>query len=173
MSQLIEIVRYRDSWPLTFEGEKNNLELTLGELCFGVHHVGSTAVPGLASKPIIDITLELKQYPPNNNVISILNTLEYEYKGESGIIGRHWFVKGKPRRFNLHVTPVEGDVLQRQLAFRNALRESPSKADEYLKIKLKNASNNDIDSYEYAQAKTSFIEAVLNEYQKKVANNAI
>ena len=170
MSQLIEIVKYRDSWPILFEGEKRALNAALSGICSEIHHVGSTAVPGLAGKPIIDIALELKQYPPDENVISVLKTLDYKHKGESGVVGRHWFVKGNPRKFNLHTTPIGGAVLQRQLAFRNVLRENLDRAEEYLKIKVENAPNNDIDSYEYAQAKTLFIEEVLNENRQKNAN---
>lgn len=162
MSEFIKIVKYQESWPSEFLKEKEKLVSYLGNLYVGIHHIGSTAVPGLAGKPIIDIAMEINNYPPGGDLITALEYLGYEYRGEGNAADRHWFAKGSPRKFNLHVVPSQGDALKRQLAFRDFLRKNHRKAKEYVEIKLANAAGKDIDSYEYALSKSRFIEEALS-----------
>lgn len=105
--------------------------------------------------------MEVEDYPPDSGLITALESLGYENKGESNTADRYCFTKGTPRKFNLHVVPLNGDVLKRQLAFRDFLRKNPVKAKAYVDIKSANAAGRDIDSYEYAQSKSSFIEESL------------
>lgn len=162
MEEIIQIVAYNHEWPKLFEQESARLSEVMGEDCVGIYHVGSTSVKGMWGKPIIDIALAISSYPPNRETIKKFQTLEYQHMGERGVKGRHWFIKGKPRQFHLHVVPHNGAVLQQQVRLRNYLRHNSAAAREYEQIKLRATPGRVIDGKEYAQEKTKFIERVLN-----------
>lgn len=159
----IAFTRYDSDWNNIFYNEKNLLHTTLGSIIYKIHHVGSTAIPDLLSKPIIDIALESMEYPPINNTKKLLLTIGYEYRGESGVKGRSWFTKGLPRKFNLHYCFKDSEVVKRQIKFRDKLIKNEDLRRKYEEIKIQNSIGKDIDSFEYALSKTSFIEMVINE----------
>jgi len=161
MIEFIHIVDYDPAWPQCYEQEAAVVLQALGDYCRGIHHVGSTSVPGLSAKPVIDMAVECGDYPPTPAMIAALAAVEYEHRGEFGVVGRHFFSKGVPRRFHLHLVPEHGEVAQRQLAFRDYLRTHPEAAQEYLAIKLLAAPGQAIGSNEYVLAKAPFVEAVL------------
>ena len=150
-------------WLLKFEKEKENLIRTLPPDISKVYHVGSTAVPGLLAKPVIDIAVESTLYPPTVNIQKALAGIGYEYKGESGVKGRIWFIKGHPRAFNLHYCPLGSDIVRRQIQFIKRLKESASLRAEYEAVKLKNCQGKAIDDPDYALSKTTLIEKALSE----------
>ncbi|HEY5749438.1 MAG TPA: GrpB family protein [Chryseolinea sp.] len=155
----IILEKHDPRWIKIFETER---EILLGALSgVVVHHVGSTAVKDLAAKPIIDICIEASRFPPLEDQLKTLRDLGYENRGEAGVPGRIWFVKGQPRKFNLHYCAVGSPVAERQLAFRDALRKSEKLRREYEALKIANALNQDIDSAEYAGSKTGLIESVI------------
>jgi GrpB-like predicted nucleotidyltransferase (UPF0157 family) len=96
----IEIVPYNPDWPNQFAKETKKIKEALGDNAIEVNHIGSTSVPELASKPIIDIILECKN---NKNSIKLLRNIGYEYRGEFNIPFRNYFCKKEKIRFNLHV----------------------------------------------------------------------
>src|SRR5207247_3543498 len=100
-------------------------------------------------------------FPPSPTIIDKLATIEYEYKGEAGIIGRFWFTKGQPRKFNLHFCMTDSDIVQKQIILRDKLTENEYLRREYELIKLKNHKDKDIDSSDYALAKSDFIHRVI------------
>lgn len=161
MTELIHIEPYDPDWPLRFTREAAVVRQALGEYGVAVHHVGSTSVPGLDAKPIIDMAVECSEYPPNHDMIAALAVLGYEHRGEFGVEGRHFFSKGLPRAFHLHLTLADGEVTRRQLAFRDYLRAHPEAAQEYLAIKLQAAPGQVLGSHDYVAAKSPFVESVL------------
>ena len=100
MPQHITVVEYSPQWPLKYEREKEKIMAILKENCTAIYHIGSTSVPGLAAKPIIDIILERV-----DAVSADFSEIGYEYLGEFGISGRRYLRKG-------------GDELKRSLAKR-------------------------------------------------------
>lgn len=162
MDEAVVLQEYDPLWPKLFCQEEEAIQSALGSEVLSVHHVGSTAVPGMAAKPIIDIAVEIEHYPPTASVIEGLESIGYEHMGESGIEGRHWFRKGTPRSHHVHAVPRNGRVARAQVALRDFLRGNPAEAKEYESIKRRNASGNTIDSAEYASAKSPFIDRILS-----------
>lgn len=146
----IEVVKSNPKWVDEFSLEKSKLKNALGDLVIDVHHIGSTSILGLASKPIIDIILEVSSLSVLDEKISIMNSLGYEGKGEYGIVGRRYFVKGGSNRSHqIHAFIAEDENINRHIAFREYLKFHPEVLKEYaaLKQKLAKECNNNIDLY--------------------------
>ena len=154
----IQVVDYDPTWPDLFEIESTLLGRTLGSLAIGIHHIGSTAVPRLPAKPIIDILFEVSDLAALDALNGQMSAIGYEPKGEYGIAGRRYFQKGDDQRTHHIHAFVTGDVnLIRHIAFRDYLRANPAVAQEYgeLKKQIARTCNNDIEKYSYG--KNNFI----------------
>lgn len=160
----VVIEPYSADWPAKFEAERQLLEQVLAPwLCGGIEHIGSTAVPGLAAKPVIDIMAPVRSLADASAAITAAGTLGYlhhPYRSEV----MHWFCKPSPahRTHHLHLVPMGSMLWVQNLAFRDALRGSQVLADEYaaLKRQLALACGHDRDAY--TQAKWGFIDGVLS-----------
>lgn len=162
--QKIVLVEYDNTWPSTFEMEKNLIETSITSKVFkSINHIGSTAIPGMFSKPIIDICIEVFSYPPTEALIKSLESIGYENQGECGVDGRTWLIKGNPMTFHLHLTPVDGEVFKKQIMFRDKLRNSSQLREEYKKIKSKFQNHEELDSHEYNLYKGPFVQSVILE----------
>lgn len=148
---------YDTNWQKKFEKEKDLLEEVLRDVLVNIRHIGSTAIEDLLSKPIIDISLEALDFPPSEQTIEKLSSLNYTNNGESGVKGRYWFTKGQPREFNLHYCNIGSEIVKQQLLFGDKLRATESLRRAYEAIKVNNKEGRDTDSFEYALAKKSFI----------------
>ena len=164
----VVVVSYDPDWPVAFAREWVLLAASLGEVLAQAHHVGSTAVEGLAAKPIIDILLEVTSLSELDQATARLEALGYEAMGEYGIAGRRYFRKGGFYRTHQIHAFERGDAhIIRHLAFRDYLRARPDVAREYgeLKRRLAVACNDDIDTY--CEGKDAFVKyheaRVLNE----------
>lgn len=153
---------YDDAWPSLFLEERERIERALGSLAEGIEHVGSTAVPGLAAKPILDIMVSVPGLREADRCIRPLEGLGYEYRGEAGIPGRLFFRKGAARRtHHLHLTEFESEFWERHLLFRDYLRVHPETAAEYARLKYRLAERFREDRAAYTEAKTEFISEVV------------
>lgn len=147
---LVEVVTYDPNWPNEFELEASNLKQVLPDVLVEIYHIGSTAVPALMAKPIIDIMLavsDLEQLDLHNTQMT---NLGYEAMGELGIPGRRYFRKGgNMRTHQVHAFLTGDPNLVRHLAFRDYLIEYPDIAAEYgaLKFVIAENCNNDIERY--------------------------
>jgi GrpB-like predicted nucleotidyltransferase (UPF0157 family) len=159
--ELITLQKHDNQWKDIFLKEQELISNALGQTIDKIHHIGSTAVSDLLAKPVIDIAVESISFPPSPRIIDKLATIEYECKGEAGIIGRFWFTKGQPRKFNLHFCLTNSDIVQKQIILRDKLTENENLRREYELIKLKNHKDKDIDSSDYALAKSDFIQRVI------------
>lgn len=155
----IDLVLHNPCWALEFESEKAAILSKFPDAV--VHHVGSTAVEDLRAKPVIDISIESRCFPPTERDRAALKSLGYINMGEAGVPGRVWFTKGQPRKFNLHFCPTGSDVVRSQLAFRDALRKNEHLRREYEDLKKRFAPGEDIDSATYAKAKDQIIRQVI------------
>lgn len=146
----IEVVDYDPSWPAQFEAEREVVLRVLGDVATGIHHIGSTAVPGLAAKPIIDILLEVGDLVALDAHNSAMEAIGYKPMGEFGIPGRRYFPKGGDNRSHQIHAFVRGDSnVGRHIAFRDYLRRHPEAAREYaeLKRRVARACNHDLGKY--------------------------
>lgn len=159
----IEVVPYDPEWPERFECERLLLAKALAPWIAGpIEHVGSTAVVGLAAKPIIDIMVAVQNLESSRNAIAAAEALEYDYwpyKAES----MHWFCKPSPacRTHHLYLVPHQSWLWNARLCFRDALRADPAMAGEYAALKQRLALEHRHDREAYTQAKSKFIERVL------------
>jgi GrpB-like predicted nucleotidyltransferase (UPF0157 family) len=127
-------------------------------LVVDVEHIGSTAVPGLGAKPVIDIMPGVRTPEDTNRCIAGLRRLGYEYVPEDTIPDRLFFRKGYPeRKLHVHVVQVGGDFWVRHIAFRDYLRAHGDAANNYASLKRKLAAQYPHDSLAYTDAKSEFI----------------
>jgi GrpB-like predicted nucleotidyltransferase (UPF0157 family) len=130
----------------------------------GIHHVGSTSVPGLAAKPVIDILVGVEDLRSSHACIVRLAKLNYQYAAYRSD-EMHWFCKPDPSRrtHHLHLVPTISRRYRAELAFRDALRARPDLAARYVKLKRTLARDFEHDRDGYTEAKAAFIEKALAE----------
>ncbi|MFT8322065.1 MAG: GrpB family protein [Bacillus sp. (in: firmicutes)] len=146
----VEVVEYKKDWKRLFKEESNKLKRIFGKQLLTIHHIGSTSVPGLKAKPIIDIMPIVKDI---NRVAAFnheMTAIGYEAKGENGIPGRALFQKGgECRTHHVHVYEDGSKEIKRHLAFRDYLQTHRDDASRYglLKEELALAFPYNIDAY--------------------------
>jgi GrpB-like predicted nucleotidyltransferase (UPF0157 family) len=158
----VRIVDYDPRWPALFEAESRALGEAIGDwVVGGIHHVGSTAVPGLAAKPVIDILIGIEDLDAARACFEPLSRLEYLY-APYRVEEMHWFCKPDPERrtHHLHLVPAGSARYRDELAFRDRLREDPVTAAEYADLKRRLAGELQHDREAYTAAKADFIAAV-------------
>lgn len=164
-SDLVTVVEYDPRWPERYEREEERLLDAIGECVERIEHVGSTAVPGLAAKPIVDITATLADWDEADDCVGPVENLRYDYFPESAERDSEWrYFERRPedgQAFNLHLRPSGIDHLERNLRLRDYLREHPGAAREYEEIKREAAVEHPDDIEAYSEAKTEFIESVM------------
>ena len=162
-SGVVEIVPYQTDWPRLYEQEKQRIIAAIGAHVLLVQHVGSTAIPGMPSKPIIDIGIAVHNFEEAQVCISPMQALGYEYKGEFGIPRRHYFIKGEPRTHHVHMVEEDSRDWQELILFRDHLRAHPDAARDYADLKLRLASEYRTDRERYTNEKGPFIQKVLKQ----------
>jgi GrpB-like predicted nucleotidyltransferase (UPF0157 family) len=159
----IIIEPYDCTWPAMFEAEQQLLLTLLQPWLAGpIEHVGSTAVPGLSAKPIIDIIAAVRDLPSSKPAIEAVRLLGYGYAPYRAH-AMHWFCKPSEfeRTHHLSLVPIESTTWSDRLAFRDALRASNDVRCRYLALKEKLAAEFKHDREGYTQGKSDFINAVL------------
>jgi GrpB-like predicted nucleotidyltransferase (UPF0157 family) len=154
----VEIAEYDPAWPDRFRALADRAANALGGLALAVEHVGSTAVPGLAAKPVIDLDVIVRAGDVEH-AVARLATLGYVHRGELGIPGRHAFrpPPGEPGH-HLYVCVEGGTGLRDHLRFRDHLRAHPAAAAEYAALKRRLAEEHRDDREAYQRAKSAFID---------------
>ena len=158
MSNNIKLVFYDPNWPLIFENEAILLQEALGSNCIAIHHIGSTSVPGLNAKPIIDIIPVVKNILEVDNANSEMKRIGYTAKGEHGIAFRRFFQKGLPiTTHNVHVYEEFDPEINRYLKFRDWMRLHSDDAQEYAELKIALAKKFPDDILNYCLGKDAFV----------------
>jgi GrpB-like predicted nucleotidyltransferase (UPF0157 family) len=156
---------YSPMWPSIFEIERGTLQAALGDAVL-IEHIGSTAVPGLGAKPIIDMLVGAPDLAIVEARIPRLVEAGYRYvpEFERAIPERRYFTKtdGQPGSFQVHAVALDGAFWKRHLAFRDALRRDAALAEKYWRLKLQLAARFPDDRAAYADAKGAFIRAALD-----------
>jgi GrpB-like predicted nucleotidyltransferase (UPF0157 family) len=160
----VAVVDYDPAWPAYFERLRATVWPVVADVASAIEHVGSTAVPGLAAKPVIDLDVVVPSRTEVPTAVARLTTLGYDHLGDLGIEGREAFrpPDGAPAH-HLYVCRSDAPSLANHLALRDHLRGRADLARAYgdLKKRLAHAFPNDIDAY--VAAKTDFVVAVLRE----------
>jgi GrpB-like predicted nucleotidyltransferase (UPF0157 family) len=168
----VEIVNYDPRWPVLFDEEAKRLRAVLDpSLILGLEHFGSTAVPGLSAKPIIDILIAVRSLTDAQaSFVEALRNLDYVHWADNPNKDRLFFVKGMPpfgsrRSHHVHVTEPHGEMWQR-LAFRDYLRAHPEEARTYQRLKTRFAAEHQTDREAYTDAKSAYVESVMRKAMK-------
>ena len=159
----IIVLPYDKKWAAAFEAIKFELQAALADSCIGIEHVGSTSVPGLSAKPIIDIDAIIKDMNAFPAAIQRLAAIGYEHEGDLGIKNREAFTytgKDHLMKHHLYVCPQDSLELHRHLTFRNYLRMSPDAVKEYSQVKMQAAQLYPHDIDKYIAYKSSVIEKI-------------
>lgn len=172
----IRVTDHDPSWPEEFKREAALLKDILKDELTAIHHIGSTAVPGLKAKPVIDIMPVVKDIGKIDAFRGAFENAGYEYMGEFGIPGRRFLKKGgRHRTHNVHIFGAGSESeIRRHLAVRDYLKTHPREAAKYgaLKEKLAALYPEDIDGY--CDGKDAFVKALekkaLEFYEKNPSN---
>lgn len=128
----IVVTPYNPDWPHIFETEASKIKEALGSNCIAIHHVGSTSIPGLSAKPVIDMIGVVKN---PEKAIQPLESLGFKYKGEYNIPMRFYFNRSQGVETNLHVYAEGHPEIELNLLFRDYLRQHPNAREDYSKLK--------------------------------------
>ena len=159
----IQIVPADPRWPALFATERDAIAAALAPWLTGPpEHIGSTAVPGLAAKPVIDIMAPVASLDASRAAIAAAPALHYAYAPyQAGAM--HWFCKPHPqhRTHHLHLVPIDSPLWRDRLAFRDALRRDPALREAYAALKQRLALVHRHDRDAYTAAKGPFVAQVL------------
>jgi GrpB-like predicted nucleotidyltransferase (UPF0157 family) len=154
----VELVEHDPSWAELFEQEHFRLAPIFGGRAVSIEHIGSTSVPGLCAKPIVDVLVGLSDLELSDEEVESMQALGYEYLGEYGLPGRLFFRK-HPRTHHVHVVVHGGEHWVRQLTFRDALRTDAEELRRYDEFKRRLAAEGHSRDA-YTELKTPFIREV-------------
>ena len=160
------IVDYDPQWPRLYEEERVRISDAIGEYLIDIQHVGSTSIPGLGAKPILDIMPVIRDISLVEHCVEPLVALDYAYFGENGIPGRHYFRKpaditSQPHKVHLHVLEKGHDQWAMMLLFRDYLRMHPESAQQYDTLKRELAAQYGSDRIGYTDAKEAFVKSII------------
>jgi GrpB-like predicted nucleotidyltransferase (UPF0157 family) len=158
LSDRVELVDHDPSWAEIYEQEAAKLWAIFDGAAAGIEHIGSTSVPGLCAKPVIDVLIGLADLRLTDEQISAMETLGYHYLGEHGLPGRLFFRK-EPRTHHVHVVEHGGEHWERQLTFRDTLRSDVEERERYDEFKRRLAAEGHPREV-YTELKTPFIREV-------------
>lgn len=162
--RVMEVVAPNPVWPRTYEVEAQLLQLVFGCELVAIHHFGSTAIPGVYAKPIIDIMPLVRAIEVVDSFSPVMEALGYAPRGEYGIAGRRYFVRGGTlRTHHVHVYQAGSAEVRRHLAFRDYLRAHPDKALLYSDHKRAVARRYPYDSEAYVEGKDALVRQLLAE----------
>ena len=159
----VELVPYRPEWKHQYEAEVERLAAIAGDSLHDFEHIGSTAIEGMAAKPVIDLLALVDDGDETGKLIDLLETNGYEYRPGGDVRGRRFLAKG-PRTNRTHYLSLckrDSDFCREKLAFRDYLRTHPDVAAAYEALKRDLAEQYPADRATYTEQKGEFIEEIL------------
>ncbi len=150
-------------WPLHFSAECRRIGSWLEVERRDLEHIGSTSVPGLLAKPVVDIMLGVAHWPPSEPLAHRLESLGYDSFGEGNVPGRYYFRLRCAHEFNVHVVQRGGTHWINNLALRDYLRRSPSACERYATAKLAAYESGARSLLAYSVAKADVVSHLLRE----------
>lgn len=160
----VELVAHNPGWNILAREQGRLLADVLGDLLITVHHIGSTAIPTIAAKPIVDLILVVKSLKEFDQYRQRIEAIGYQWRGEYGLVGRRYCTKADPttgrKSIHLHGYQVGSPQIERHLAFRNYLLERPDLAHAYHQQKAHCQGLHGQDSRAYSLCKSEWIKRV-------------
>ena len=168
---VVRLAEYNAGWKQLFEEEQARLRAAVGQWVLDIQHVGSTSIPRIAAKPILDIAVAVSNFEKASVCIEPMQHLGYEYRGEHGIPRRHFFVKGNPTIYHVHMNEIHSRDWENQVVFRDWMIAHPELAEEYTALKAGLADRFPTDREAYTEGKAPFIERVLRLARSELENS--
>jgi len=159
----VEVIPHNPRWRDAFEAEAKHVADALGENVVVIHHIGSTAIPNIYAKPVIDLLVEVRDITEVDGRSSAMESLGYEVMGEYGIAGRRYFRKETRegiRTHHIHAFEAGSAEVERHLAFRDYMIAHPGDAQRYSELKRKLAEEHPQSIDEYMDGKDGFIKEI-------------
>jgi GrpB-like predicted nucleotidyltransferase (UPF0157 family) len=168
----VRLVPHHTEWARLFLKEKGRLNAALGDRALDIQHVGSTAVPGLDAKPILDIAVAVADMPTVTECVPLLEALGYTYFGDRSGKGDYFFAKGeeRSRTHYIHMAEHTGPEWTTMLRFRDYLIANPAARQRYSDLKHGLAQQHAADRQAYTAGKEAFIQAALREASSEVGS---
>lgn len=159
----VEVVFHNPMWQEMFEDESKDVANALGDNVIAVYHIGSTAIPQIYAKPIIDLLVEVKNILKVDEQSLAIEMLGYQVMGEFGISGRRFFLKNNQegiRTHHIHIFEIGSAQIERHLAFRDYLIAHPEDAQKYSNLKCKLVIEYPTNIDGYMDGKNAFIQVI-------------
>jgi GrpB-like predicted nucleotidyltransferase (UPF0157 family) len=156
----VEVVPHDPRWRDAFEAEAKHLAAALGENVVAIHHIGSTGIPGIYAKPIVDLLVEVRDLADVDGRSPAMESLGYVVMGEYGIPGRRYFRKNNRegnRTHHVHAFRAGSEEVVRHLAFRDYMIAHPADAQRYSELKRQLAEEHPHSMDAYMDGKDGFI----------------
>jgi GrpB-like predicted nucleotidyltransferase (UPF0157 family) len=162
-SGVVVVVPYDPRWSGEFVAASAAIRDALGSDILAIHHVGSTAVPGLCAKPILDLLVSVADLERSLDLVPALEELGYEFRSDEEIPDRHYFRRGAGmvRTHHLSLAEPASHYHRVTVAFRDALRANPVKAREYCELKMTLAREYPMNRAKYIEGKSAFVAGIL------------
>jgi GrpB-like predicted nucleotidyltransferase (UPF0157 family) len=166
--QTVVMVDYDPEWPVRFERLRRQIETALGKLVIRVEHVGSTSVPGMCAKPIVDFDVVVRPEDLQATVAAV-EALGYRHEGGVGPDEREatrWTAHA-PAEHHLYICPLGSSAFERHILMRDFLRAHPEKAREYAELKQRLAAEFHENRTKYQEAKASFVDSLIAQARRE------
>lgn len=166
----ITIENYNTHYPQMFEEEKKRILPAVDKFMLKIEHVGSTSIPELGGKPIVDIMIGVASLHDADKCIEPLENLGYEYQSQDPVSNRRFFKRflALNTGYQIHITPVDSEFWNEHLQFRNYLRKHPDLVKDYFKLKKDLARKFREDRLAYLAGKTEFIQKIMKKARKEI-----
>jgi GrpB-like predicted nucleotidyltransferase (UPF0157 family) len=162
----VQLAEWTPRWTELFAEEAARLRAALGDLAIAIEHYGSTSVPGLVAKPLLDILIGGPPATDAEPYAAALAPLGYDYAPQAGVPEHLVFGRGTARTHLVHVVRHGGDAWRRGLTFRDALRAEPALRERYAALKGELALTYGTERGRYTEGKGAFVEHVLRTYRE-------
>lgn len=179
MKKTIVIAEYNQRWPIIYSREEEKILTAVSDKILAIEHIGSTAVPGLAAKPIIDIMIAIESFVLIDELVKLLDNIGYKHVPEHEMTlpvpDRRFFDRGPSnlpnRHFHLHVAEKESEFCLTNILFRDYLRNHQNIAQKYVDLKKRLAITCNGNSSNYCGGKSSFIKGIIHLAKKEQLEN--
>lgn len=157
----VVIVDYDPAWPERFDQEAHRIRSALGEAALGIEHIGSTSVPGLAAKPIVDILVVVEDSSDEPSYVPALETAGYNLRVREPDFYEHRMLRTPDKDVHVHVFPPDSPEIERYLLLRDHLRHNAEERELYARTKRDLARRDWASMQHYAEAKTDVVEGII------------
>lgn len=168
IDEKITLVSYDFLWLKLYSSEAMRIRAKLGSQIIELEHIGSTAIPNIIAKPIIDIMIGVENLSKAEHVVLSLCELGYEYLGAAGVPGRLYFRLRNEQSFNVALCQYLGEIWINNLLFRDYLRKHTDIANDYSLIKLKAVESGATTLLDYSNFKSAFINKIMNKAKNEI-----